>query len=874
MVRVNGHVGGAGFGRSCHHYRRLSNGFLTIGGRVRYFGLGLLLLFICVWGVQSQSPIDVSAISITPAGEFGQVTITAANQAVPARAQLAVRNVYTNDIAYTNALSDGSFSVTIRGTPAMPYQIFAASSISDADRRNNILPDAPFVIVHRPAQAQFGQPYPFEVGGLLSYGGSVWFGLGRIGALALNTGNNVNMALDAILLTPDAPLDVDWHVSATVTLRPFASATAQQTRTELPISYIPPRDVPVGALQATNTQREGDTLLATLSGTLAIPPDMPVGVYHVMLAGQAQVDDSQPFDWVQNRVFSTAGTRPGDWQTMLPFTLQIGDATNRSFDNTILTTLNNPAPVTVTYGLNQAPLLLLPGTLPGTPFVVGDRPDGTLTLQPAYTALINGELLFVPLQGDPQITTFSGVAQRGYFVPDTPLPAFTQAGEYRLTFSGVYTDVDEVAQTFRWQTAGVVAADTPDAVAYGGRGLVGQTGNRQAWFDMMAYPHDDPFVLPIANRPYFAGDVAYLPDTADHRLQPTLQVADPTTGYAYITATRPDVLVRQYVQDLRADTTATSQWHNQEPLFGQVSAGAQGNREGDYVFLFGGAVFNDGIGDDVNATAGYAALAIVTDDRETLRVLPPFERPLFEVNDAPVDLFFHPTGTRAGQVYALGDELSLTGYIAPAVAADVTLTVRSPSGRRWTIDGRASRYGYFANRDAVIRLQEVGVWHVMVEATYQGATSYGLMPEPVTGGVLGMPRGAAFDIYVIDGDLPPLPGNEIVNTAEAAAQALNFSLQVPPDWTDAKVFYTVRTPSYVLQQGTLRISGNRVAYQYNPQTLARDFPNLETDTRPDGPAASDVVTLTVAITGTDSEGRAAIRTQTYTLLHDRLISVN
>ena len=78
----------------------------------------------------------------------------------------------------------------------------------------------------------------------------------------------------------------------------------------------------------------------------------------------------------------------------------------------------------------------------------------------------------------------------------------------------------------------------------------------------------------------------------------------------------------------------------------------------------------------------------------------------------------------------------------------------------------------------------------------------------------------------------------------------------------------------ILEQGSLRTSGRTFSYQYNPTNLARVFSNLENNGQGSGAAASDVVTLTFVVTGLDENGDFQIRSRTFTIRHDRMLSLD
>jgi hypothetical protein len=97
---------------------------------------------------------------------------------------------------------------------------------------------------------------------------------------------------------------------------------------------------------------------------------------------------------------------------------------------------------------------------------------------------------------------------------------------------------------------------------------------------------------------------------------------------------------------------------------------------------------------------------------------------------------------------------------------------------------------------------------------------------------------------------------------------INFTVDVPDDWTDVVVYHTLTTASYILSDGILPHLTQSFSFQYSPASLSREFPNLE----PDGP--SDVVTITFVVTGRDDKGQFEIRSRTFTLMNDRLVTLD
>src|SRR5262249_14708870 len=103
--------------------------------------------------------------------------------------------------------------------------------------------------------------------------------------------------------------------------------------------------------------------------------------------------------------------------------------------------------------------------------------------------------------------------------------------------------------------------------------------------------------------------------------------------------------------------------------------------------------------------------------------------------------------------------------------------------------------------------------------------------------------------------------------------AINFTAQIPDNWIDVHAYHIITIPGYIMSTGELQVGVRDVNFQYNPQALIRDFPMLENDGRPDGPAATDVVRSPLVITGTDIYGHFSVPARTFTSMHDRLVSI-
>ena len=565
-----------------------------------------------------------------------------------------------------------------------------------------------------------------------------------------------------------------------------------------------------------------------------------------------------------------------------------------------------------TYTFLSAELLdLTPGVLPGTPFAVGDALNFGLHLSPGVPADVIVTLRVYPLDGSiPFENTVSGKAnERGYFQPDDDPYIFDTPGEYVIDYEARYTGADGRLWAASTRGAGVIAGESPTLVAHGQRGLPDVDDIRPAWFSLpqLVEAADIDSDQTAFSFPYYSGDVLWLQDGIDQLVDPVIRLQD-TTGqyaqwlnseneiptpqtasegelpvltlgasesYSYVSAVRPNVSVRQFVAG-GDDGGLSLGWDGDDPHNQQIGAGIGGSRPIDYIFLFGGAVVRT---DDLLDSAIYGALAVITED-ETPRIFPPDRGAagsadggrLLTVKGQDYDAFFHLTGVQPGEVLALGDRVTVAGQVAPALAASVTTTFTAPSGRVVEFTGRANPVGAYFDPDARFVVDEPGVWTVDVQVAVDGVTSAGQVEPPYPqGGVLGA-NGGRFSIYVLPPESEPLNWNPLLrDTIIPIVSPYDFSFTMPADWTDINAYYTLTTPGYIIEDAELPMNGRSFTYTYNAPAQNRALPNLENDGS-SGAHRADVRTLTFVATGIDASGTMQMRSRTFTLMHDHLIT--
>jgi hypothetical protein len=493
------------------------------------------------------------------------------------------------------------------------------------------------------------------------------------------------------------------------------------------------------------------------------------------------------------------------------------------------------------------PIQVSPMLLAGTPLDVGDTIPIGLHLTPQLPADITVNISFSALDGSVfQLTQQGQADERGYYIGESIL--IEMAGHYQIDYQANYTDTEDTLWSGDLFTMGVIANPESDLIAHGERGVAGYKGVGQAWFDTSIYPNDDVTATQQPYYPYFSGDVATIPDASDSGIYPRLTMQT-DSDLSTITITRPDVILRQFI----ASGDDSSVAFNGDDTFNQqMGAGIDGIRAGDYAFLFGGIVTHDD-------SAIYGALMVVEDEDNPARVLSPFMDKL-NVFGQEVDMFSVPTGVRPAQVITLGEMLSIVGQVAPTLPADVAVSVTSPSGQWIQFADVANAIGYFYSPENDLELNEIGIWQIDIETTYRGETSLGQLERPYPEGHL------SYVVYVVPPDNPPLGEAEFMTETRPITKT--YALMIPDGWTEVRAFASITTPSAILVQDELTVYPAGTSYTYNPTTLVREFPNIELLETADGNHVADVLTLTLAMTGTDADGKPAIRTRTYSITHD------
>lgn len=511
----------------------------------------------------------------------------------------------------------------------------------------------------------------------------------------------------------------------------------------------------------------------------------------------------------------------------------------------------------------------------GMPFQEGDSFHAGLRLAPAMPAEVSVIVRYYPLgQDKPIVFNATGQANTaGYFMPDESF-IFEGAGEYVVDYEARYTDAEGRLWASSIRGAGVVSSLDSKLIAHGQRGLLGYERSPLAWFDTTVYPVDAPALVPRPYWPYHSGDLVLLPNRAETGLFPMLTVQDtqgdyatwlqqqdqdaadsimqaahldslPTPytaqSYAYLSAVTPSLTLRQFVQ---SDAEVSDLWSMTESLGGQI--GGASLRTGDTILLYGGVVTPDD-------TAGYAAVGLVTDDESNVEVVPPFTRPVaIDDDDTNIWLDVWSLALTPGQQMNVGETINLAGQVIPPLPAQINIMLTSTTGDVRTFETHANATGYFYSPQNNFVASEPGVWQIMMDVSFAGRTSAGMVERPYTGR-------RTFDVYVTS-DASPLTSDPLTETLQSPGQAMQIDLSVPDGWTEVEAVFTARTDSVLLNSDTLLVQTGRARYVYARLELARQTTTLETD------GTGDVVYLSFLLTGRDASGQPVARGRTYTVV--------
>ncbi len=315
-------------------------------------------------------------------------------------------------------------------------------------------------------------------------------------------------------------------------------------------------------------------------------------------------------------------------------------------------------------------------------------------------------------------------------------------------------------------------------------------------------------------------------------------------GYFYTTSWRPGVSVRCQVSE---DMLPAGYWFFDDPYGYQFGAGPQGDLPGDFKMNYAGTVFRDAPSGLKHYGAYASMVAIVDLKRDPMgrRVLPPFDGllpcsppsgPLLELAGKRYDLFLTFGATGPGAILETGDRLSLGGVVWPPISGFVAGSITSPDGTAAAFEVPADSMGVFTHDGPVA--DRPGLWQVKAEGVANGRTSAGTISDLVPkdrwprGGGIGL-KDNTFLVPVVPRGVEPIAFDLPPGARARPPRPLVIRGRLPEGCPARTAGFLASLPGIVIASGELPVLDGGFTYAYDPETLSKGFPNI--DTRLPGP---------------------------------------
>jgi hypothetical protein len=550
-----------------------------------------------------------------------------------------------------------------------------------------------------------------------------------------------------------------------------------------------------------------------------------------------------------------------------------------------------------TYDLTVANVLDVEAALlPGTPFEVGAALPVAAHVAPAGPADLDFLVTHVGADGSVTRQSYQGRANdHGWWDGDGASFVFDRPGEYRVDITASYRDRDGRAWAGALTFGSVIATPNAPVIAHGRRGPDNQNRIAPPWAFETAFVMDPSDHMQF---PYFTGDVLwgvtdsdagdavvtrtsiqavdqsdplvkralalskarpiYSGPTFEERLRagevPLVLAPEgraPGLGahpddlnlwsYMYAAVERPGVRVRELVQ---GNDVSGVYWRFGDAYHGQSGNGPEGDRPGDFKFMYSGAVIRDvELGQGIYAIYASGWVHARDDDPLGARFMPPFQGaaggpdggPLLTVHGRDVDILFVPQGVRPGSVLAVGDRFRMAGPIMPTLPSKVDFTVVRPDGVEMSYSGRANAIGYFYDPANDFVVEQPGLWTVRMRVTHDGQTSAGTVTPPFpTGGPL-TPDLTTFTFVVVDNrtivldvssDLESNPPSTWFWSVRDAV----YEAPLPPGWVGGSGRVVVTIPGVVLVDRPVPVTSGTMRWELRGAEMNALASNFDVET--------------------------------------------
>jgi len=241
--------------------------------------------------------------------------------------------------------------------------------------------------------------------------------------------------------------------------------------------------------------------------------------------------------------------------------------------------------------------------------------------------------------------------------------------------------------------------------------------------------------------------------------------------------------------------------------------GPNGDLPGDLYRVQAGVVLKDRTTGKNHYDAYSAAIAVARPAGSATAILPPGKRALVTTGGRSFRLFL-----ALDSHFALeqGERIGLGGMVFPAVPAQITWTVTTPSGETLVARGKANRLGSVKG-DIAPRADEPGLYRVKVDVRH----------GDLRGDVIFTPDGSYW-VCVLPRERTRLLATALPAVAKVDAfDGLDIPISWPRRLKNARLHWGIIMPGQVLDQGVTTGKAGSYSYPFSPLQLAVQFPNFD-----------------------------------------------
>lgn len=344
------------------------------------------------------------------------------------------------------------------------------------------------------------------------------------------------------------------------------------------------------------------------------------------------------------------------------------------------------------------------------------------------------------------------------------------------------------------------------------------------WYDAASAPHDELPISSVARGPYHP--VAF---PGNNRVD----------AYVYSGVVRPGFPAMTSV--LEKDGLGFYWCTNPNEFGHHINSGTNGDLPGDIYRVQAGLVLKDNDTGKTYYDAYSSVFSTVQRDTPTSAILAPGEWPLMEERGRKHYIFL---ATDTHDVLEVGERMGLGGMVFPAVRAQVTWTVTTPSGRQHRIVKQANRLGIVGGGG--VQVDEPGVYKVQVQVAH----------GKLRGSVVGTVDGAFWHCavptdskHLLRAGLPPMSR---VNVTEEVTIPLTW----PRGLKRVKLHIGVLMPGQVVEQRVVTPADNSFTYRMDLQQAALRISYLDVKNFGTGrPALADTIVFQFFLEAEGPEGK-------------------